>query len=683
MQKIAIAVVVFFSSLASQAYGAAVPVDDSAYRAGAVTVTVDGDLLRAEWKDEAGKDWEMAFSLDPSDALIASVVSEGRAVLENGRPYYAAETGKRRRGWNAFFDFPPSHPDGTQKSTATFELRSARVQTVGDRVELLFDGLEMGVFTGGVAYTIFPVSRLIKQEAVMRTFRPDVAYYYDAGLEFLAPADRQPGRNMSTEFSYFDQTGALRTHTENGFQPERTPVKARYRTIAVDTEGGSIAAFPAPHQYFFPRDFTSNLGYVWHRGWRDRVGVGVRQIGDTGWRFYPWMNAPAATEQRMGIFFQLSSGAPSDVLEEVLAYTNRDKFRDLPGYKKVSPHWHLAYTVQAMVHGLDWTPPFKPVLQDMGIDAAIIMDFHGDGHPRDTTDLRLQELDAYFKALRAQSNGEFLLIPSEEANVHYKGHWSVVFPKPVYWFMDRPEGGEYKMNHPKYGTVYSVANEKEMLDLIREEGGWAYQTHPRTKGSTGYPDGLRNTDYFQDPSYFGAGWKAMPSDPSLPRLGDRGFDTLDDMNNWGMPKRMLAEADLFQFDASHELYAHMNINYVQVAELPSFDNYNVITDAMRDGKFFMSTGEVLLLKVEISTDSASEIRVRADVEWTFPLRHAEIVWGDGKETHRVEIPLADTGAFGKESYEWTTPAPGWKWARIAVWDVAANGSFVNPTRRVE
>ena len=40
----------------------------------------------------------------------------------------------------------------------------------------------------------------------------------------------------------------------------------------------------------------------------------------------------------------------------------------------------------------DWTPPFKPVLKAMGVDASMIMDFHGDGHPADLTDLRLDEL---------------------------------------------------------------------------------------------------------------------------------------------------------------------------------------------------------------------------------------------------------------------------------------------------
>lgn len=428
MIKLPVAYISLLVLTASLAFSAAVPVDASGYRPGPVTVWVERDSMNVEWQDESDVPWRIVFSLDPTEALIDSVVSADQRVLEAGRPYYAAETGKRRRGWNAFFDFPPSHPDGTRRATANFELRSVQVRTVGDRVEFLFDGLEMGVFTGGVAYTVFPGSRLIKQEAVMRTYRPDVAYYYDAGLEFGAPADRQIGRNMQTDISYYDQTGSFQTHTENGFQPERTPVKVRYRTLALDTEGGSVATFPPPHQYFFPRDFTSNLGHVWHRSWRDRVGLGIRQVGDTGWRFYPWMNAPAGSEQRMGIFFLLSTESPREVLDDVLAYTNRDRFRELPGYKTVSPHWHLAYTVQAMEHGFDWVPPFKPVLQEMGVDAAIIMDFHGDGHPRDLTELRLQELDAFFTGLRAQSSDDFLLMLAEEANVHYGGHWAVVFP---------------------------------------------------------------------------------------------------------------------------------------------------------------------------------------------------------------------------------------------------------------
>ncbi len=667
--------------VACTAAGATVPLDTNGVRPGPVTVTEQGDTVAVDWPDETGRPWRATFSLDPERPLIQSIAVNGAPIVSNARPYYRGETGTRRRGWNAFFDYPPDHPDGTRAALGRFTLREATVRTLGDRVELLFDGLQMGVFDGGIAYTVYPGSRLIQQEAVVTTSQADVAYYYDAGWEMAAAADRTPGNNMRTRVSYYDTTGTLRHETATGFDPERVPVEVRYRTLAMDTERGSVAVFPAPHQYFFPRDFTSNLGQLWHRSWRGRVSLGIRQIRDTNWRFYPWMNAPPGQMQRMSVFFLLSDRGAAETLDDVLAFTNRDRFRPVDGYKTLSTHWHLAYTVQALEHGFDWTPPFKPVLKAMGVDASIIMDFHGDGHPRDLTDLRLDELDAYFTALRAQSEPDFLLIPSEEANVHFGGHWALVFPKPVYWFMERPEGTPFETTHQTYGTVYRTADAAELLELVRREGGVMYQTHPRTKGSTGFPDRIAETDHFQDPAYLGAGWKAMPSDPSSPRLGERSLTLLDDLSAQGIRKRIFGEVDVFQFDETHELYAHMNINYIRLDALPPFDRWNEAVEPLARGDFFTTTGEVLLPEVDLSASSDDRIQARVAVDWTFPLRFAEIVWGTGDQIHRETIPLADTRPFGAETFEWAIDAAGWDWARVAVWDVAANGAFVNPTWR--
>jgi hypothetical protein len=317
----------------------------------------------------------------------------------------------------------------------------------------------------------------------------------------------------------------------------------------------------------------------------------------------------------------------------------------------------------------------------MGVDAAVIMDFHGDGHPRDITDLRLKELEAYFRSCRTQSEPDFLLIPSEEANVHLGGHWALTFPKPVYWFMDRPAGTAFLSNDPRYGPVYRVANAGELLDMVRREGGYMYQTHPRTKGSTGFPDQIRETEHFRDPRYLGGGWKAMPSDLSSPRLGERALKLVDDMNNWGLRKKLTGEVDVFQLDSTHELYAHMNVNYVRLPRLPDFDHYGDVVEAMARGDGFITTGEVLLPQVEISTHETDTISARARVTWTFPLEFAEIVWGDGAQTSRKIMRLDTTRAFGDSVFQWKAHAPGWKWSRIAVWDVAGNGAFVNPVWR--
>lgn len=665
--------------LAPAVASAAVPADLSGVRPGPVMVTSSTDSLTVSWSDEKGTPWVAEFSLEPRRPLITSISSKGAAVLTRGVPFYECQTGKRRGGWDEFFDFPPSHPDGTRSFRAAFQLKAARAETIGDRVEVTFEGLKMGIFEGTVRYLFFPGSRLIEQAAVMSTSEPDVAFFYNAGLRMGVDRDRRPGGNMESYISYYDTNGDYQTLLSGG--SEQRPLAVRYRTLAAHTGDGSVAVFPAPHRYFIPRDFTTNMGFVWHSSWRGNVSLGIRQLPDDDSRFYPWANAPPGTSQRLSLFLMVTAGSPQDALQDVLRYTRNDRLPALKGYQALTSHWHYAYTVQAMERGFDWTPPFKPVLKSLGVDAAMIMDFHGDGHPSAMTEIRVQELDAFFKACRAQTDRDFLLIPGEEANVHLGGHWAVSFPKPVYWYLNRKPDQPYKSQDPKYGTVYRVADAKELLNLIREENGFVYQTHPRTKGSKTFPDDIKETEHFRDPHYWGAGWKQMPTDYSSPRLGERALKLLDDMNNWGLKKRILGEVDVFQIDHTHELYAHMNVNYVKLPELPSFENYGALLQAMERGDFFVTTGEVLLYDTAISENAAGGISVRATVEHTFPLQMAEIVWGDGTNTSRKLIPLTSTHQFGKKSYAWETDAPNWKWARVAVWDVAADGAFVNPVWR--
>lgn len=80
-------------------------------------------------------------------------------MVEGARPLYWCETGKRRGSWDQFFDFPPSHPEGTRRFLGELKPRNAKARTTGDRVEILFDGLRIGIFEGAVAYRFFPGSQ--------------------------------------------------------------------------------------------------------------------------------------------------------------------------------------------------------------------------------------------------------------------------------------------------------------------------------------------------------------------------------------------------------------------------------------------------------------------------------------------------------------------------------------------
>jgi hypothetical protein len=156
---------------------------------------------------------------------------------------------------------------------------------------------------------------------------------------------------------------------------------------------------------------------------------------------------------------------------------------------------------------------------------------------------------------------------------------------------------------------------------------------------------------------------------------------MDDLNNMGLRKVIIGEDDLFQIGLTDELYAHMNANYVRLNNLPDFDHYNDLLEAVARGDDFISTGEVLLPRSEIRNQGHDDLSVTAAVSSTFPLREAEIVWGDGKQTYHERIDLQTSHAFDQRTYEWKTKAPGWNWARVAVWDIAGNGGFTNPTWR--
>lgn len=669
----------FRALLAATPALAAIPVDLTQFRAGPVSAVTAGEELTIRWPDERRREWAADFSLDPTKPLVSRIAVAGRSILSGARPFYWVETGKRRGGWDQFFDFPPSHPDGTRRFQSEFKAAKAIVRTKGDRVEVLFEGLRLGIFDGGIAYTFYPGSRLIQQEAVAVTREPDTAYFYDAGFQWTEEADRRAGGNMDSKIHWIDVEGRPRVTTP--FGSERFTLQTKYRTAAAKTAGGSIAVFAAPHQYFAPRDYTTNQGYLWTRSWRGQVALGIRAYPDDHSPFYPWMNAPPGTQQRMSLFLQFNDAPPPAVIDEVTRYTHRDRFPALPGYKVVSSHWHYAYTVQAMEKGMQWVPPFKPVLRSLGVDAAIIADFHGDGHPRDTTGIRLRELDAYFKACRAQTDANFLLIPGEEANAHLGGHYMVVFPKPVYWNMDRKEAEPFMVTDPKYGTVYATRNAADVFEMVKRENGLVYTAHPRTKGSMGFPDKYKDTSFFRHETFFGTGFKQMPADLSTLRQGLRALNLLDDMTNWGTAdkhrKRLISEVDVFQADHTHELYAHMNVNYVRMDRLPDFANYGKVLDAFRKGEYFVSLGEVLLPKVVIRKPGPA-VEADVTVKWNLPLAEAWIVWGDGKETYRERIPLEETRPFGERTFNWRIDAPNGLWARVEVWDIAGSGAFVNP-----
>jgi hypothetical protein len=279
----------------------------------------------------------------------------------------------------------------------------------------------------------------------------------------------------------------------------------------------------------------------------------------------------------------------------------------------------------------------------------------------------------------------------ENTGIDIGGHHDLMVSKPVYWLLKRAPGQPLVEQHPKYGKVYNLGSPADLFEMTKRENLIINMPHPRSKGSTGFPDAVKETHFAQE-TYEGAGYRwGMGIDGSETRLCEyRCLGLFDEMTNWYVDRAMplkhmqaisesrsdIGERGKPPYDAT---YANGPVNYVKLDRLPSVDDMSSIINAMKRGDYFVTSGEVLISSYSVEGTGAQRT-INADVEWTYPLNFVEVVWGDGKTTDRQIIPTTDLPAFGKKTFKIPFNATGKKWMRFAAWDVATNGAFVQPIR---
>lgn len=653
---------------------------------------ISNETLVVTWTGERGTSLRASLAIERATPVVRELAVNGAVIARNLTPEFTTVSGVRRAAhgldyehrWDVFWDAPlsipghgenpglPRKPEEIRRGASSFDTHSCEVQQEGARIEISFPGLSLGIFSGRLQFTVYRGSNLVRMEAIVKTDEPSVAYKYTAGLRGFSTGDLAWVR-------WRDAGGNWQKY-EFGGTPNRDPVPliARNRLAIAEGTAGSIAIFPPPHQFFFAREIEVNNGYVWYRKDTEHsFSMGVRQGDNAGgyepiWidRVYALYNAPPGTWQRMAAYLYLSAAEAAATHDAVLAYTHGDRFLPLPGYQVMATHFHTAFAKELSDAGsLDVEPPWIPPMRALGVNIVMLDDFHDDGHPEDNGQVRIDELRQYYEACQRHSDREFLILPGEEANVYFGGHYNLLFPKPVYWTHGRPAGAGFQE-----GGVYHPANAAEMYEMVRREGALVWQTHPRTKGSTGYPDRIRGRDYFQSDRWLGAGFKSMPVDLSESRLCEkRCFGVLDDMNNWGEPKYLVGEVDTYKKFPDYDLYGDFNVNYVKLDALPPAADWTPVNRALRAGDFFVTTGEVLIRNFR-----ASATGVAADVDWTFPLEFVEVVWGDGERVDRKMLRTPDAEAFGTRHFEIPVDLSRQKWVRLAAWDCAVSGAFTQP-----
>ena len=382
----------------------------------------------------------------------------------------------------------------------------------------------------------------------------------------------------------------------------------------------------------------------------------------------------------MPVYYYLSAGDSHSTQEAVLAFTHDDRYKAMPGYKVMVSHFHMHFLEQLNDAGtIDPHPSWVDVFRGLGINIANMADFHSDSHPKDPGPIRFKEQKVYFEGCRRFSDRDFLLIPGEEPDDTFGGHYISVMPHPVYWSQTRDAGHKFMENDPQYGAVYHIASAEDELEMLKREQGLMWQAHPRTKGSTYYPDEVREKPHFLSDIFLGASYQSLPVDQSEKRLCEkRCLGLMDDMNNWTGPKYLLAEGDTYMKYPDDETFPQLIVNYVKMDRVPKFDEgWSPLLKTMRAGDFYVSSGEVLFRNSGISGSGARRT-FNAEVEWTFPLEFAELVWGDGDTTHTQLIPATDLAPMSSKKFSVPFDVAGKKWVRFAVWDSAGNGAFTQP-----
>ena len=95
------------------------------------------------------------------------------------------------------------------RATASYQASGCAVKTDEKRLEISYPGVEMGIFSGRLQYTVYKGTNLVRQEVIASTDKDDIAYKYDAGLKGLAitPASKLVWRDTSNVWQDYQFEG--------------------------------------------------------------------------------------------------------------------------------------------------------------------------------------------------------------------------------------------------------------------------------------------------------------------------------------------------------------------------------------------------------------------------------------------------------------------------------------------
>ncbi len=659
------------------------------------------------WTGEDGLRWQAELGIKDAKPCILSLCYESNGdwvmLAEGLTPQFKVITGKRTKinpqrekllapgevpgyQWDTYSDDPMSRTKEVAEAKDKWNTTEMEYSEDGNIKTVTFNGLTLGQFDGGLAVNFFEGSNLIRIEAVASTQEDGVAYLYHAGLGGFKPDKLYyvtPKRRECLE-----NPGL---HTNSGPDRDRQRVDARGRVLTLQAARGAFSVMPSPHRFFWPCQTENIVGYNYYNLEKDgTLSIGVRhnkqqEHFNVRWPLY---NAQPGTIQKMGFFFLVNSETVYSARSMAMRYTNFDHLRPLEGYKRLGSHMHIA-SQAAFARDYRKQRPWELLFKELGYDIFAPCDFWAEGRNNDNKEGRKSDLERYHLESRYVSTPDFLLVPGEELAVmtpegadHSKMlipyHFMIWPSKPMLYSRWRDDDQEFAEKLPDGRTYYHLKCAMDVIEMCRRENAFIQMPHPDTKANDGLPYDCKNEPWFTDERWMGIGCRMLPTDNSFETMLDgRAERVWNDINNWAdRPRYIMSELDTYskveEREEDWELYSLTNCTYVQLDHIPSSEGWDELVNALREGRHFYSTGEILLEK-----SSLEDGRAEATFSWTFPLSYAELVYSDGENVSKKRISMTGSKPYGRQSVEFDFPK-GMKWARVLATDIAGNSAFGMP-----
>ena len=288
---------------------------------------------RADWQGEHGDQLKASFTIRDGQPVVHELAARksGGSWITLGRdavPEFDVVSGKRRLSeqqmgplrelkvsftpevverekWNAFWDSPlmvpgrkgtnmdlPRHAEEIHRAKASFHATGCKVKTEGARIEVSFPGVDMGIFSGQLQYTVYRGTNLLRQEVIAKTDEPSVAYKYNGGLKGFTIGNntRVVWRDMARAWQQYEFGGTV--------NQDKVGLRARNRLGILEAGGGLAGVSAAVAQIFLrARDRDQSRLRLLPQGQRHvlrdrRAAAGARRRAEAMGRFRRGVEPP-------------------------------------------------------------------------------------------------------------------------------------------------------------------------------------------------------------------------------------------------------------------------------------------------------------------------------------------------------------------------------------------------------